>query len=88
MDSGRPALTLSPIEAAVAQGIADGLSNQAIADRLCFSHSYVRNTAHRLLGKLGCRSRHQVPECLAGLSGLKTIAVWERGSRWLAVIRG
>lgn len=51
---------LTPQEAEVAQLIAEGLSNRAIADRLVISHRTVDGHVERILAKLECMSRTQV----------------------------
>lgn len=51
---------LTPREAEVAQLIAEGLSNRAIADRLVISHRTVDGHVERILAKLECMSRTQV----------------------------
>lgn len=50
---------LTPRELEVLELIGDGLSNQAIAERLVLSHGTVRWYTQQIYGKLGVRSRTQ-----------------------------
>jgi DNA-binding NarL/FixJ family response regulator len=51
---------LSPREEEIASLLALGLSNAAIAERLCISPYTVKNHVHQVLAKLALRSRWQV----------------------------
>ncbi len=61
----RPAVDLSRRERDVAQLLANGLSNRAIAERLYISERTVDNHVHHILDKLGFESRVQVATWLA-----------------------
>jgi two-component system nitrate/nitrite response regulator NarL len=52
-----PSTPLTSRETQVMALIADGLSNQQIADRLCIEIATVKNHVHSILDKLGARSR-------------------------------
>jgi non-specific serine/threonine protein kinase len=56
---------LSPREREVAQLLARGLSNKAIAGRLYLSERTIDNHVHHILDKLGFGSRVQVATWLA-----------------------
>ncbi len=53
---------LTPREVEVLTLIADGLSNQEIADKLCLSLHTVKNHVHRILDKLGAKHRLEAAE--------------------------
>jgi DNA-binding CsgD family transcriptional regulator len=50
---------LSPAETTVLDALAGGLSNRELASTLCISAHTVKTHVHRILGKLGVRSRVQ-----------------------------
>jgi DNA-binding NarL/FixJ family response regulator len=60
-----PAGALSRRERDVAQLLAQGLSNRAIAERLYLSERTIDNHVHHILDKLGFESRVQVATWLA-----------------------
>ena len=55
--SGKGTTSLTSRELEVVQLLADGLSNQAIAERLFISHNTVRNHVQRIITKLGAHSK-------------------------------
>ncbi|MFN8525447.1 MAG: response regulator transcription factor [Chloroflexota bacterium] len=48
---------LSPLQLSILGCLADGLTNQEIADRLCLSRKTVRNYASEIFGRIGVRTR-------------------------------
>lgn len=49
--------TLTPRELEILYLLAEGLDNHAVAERLCIEYTTVRSHVHRLLQKLGARSK-------------------------------
>ena len=55
-----PVATLTAVEREVAALVADGLTNQAIADRLGLARLTVSQHVATLLWRLGLRARHEI----------------------------
>jgi DNA-binding NarL/FixJ family response regulator len=49
--------TLTPRELEILQLLSEGLDNREVAERLCIEYTTVRSHVHRLLQKLGARSK-------------------------------
>lgn len=63
--AGGNAGDLTPREREVVDLVAEGLTNQEIAERLVITEGTVKNHVHSILGKLDVRSRQDAAACVA-----------------------
>ena len=56
--------TLTDLELTVAKYVADGLSNQEIADRTSYSYGYIKRVVSTILDKAGMKKRSGIRKYL------------------------